>query len=179
MSGYENFSRCVICRSKKNLNDYNGLFEVTALLNTLYLAVMYPIERRAEIHVSGKKLGDFLRKNNIVYTCGNEFTQDDLIRYLRNGLAHFNVEVTPSKKENNIDRIEIYAKNLAPTRWCIESCTCTCSKRFPRSYNESNGKICIFTFSVEKLKEFTNYVITSALEAIPDSVCNSCPYRKD
>lgn len=46
MAEYKSFNRCVVCRSKKNLEEYHGNFEVTMLLNTLYMAVMYPMEKR-------------------------------------------------------------------------------------------------------------------------------------
>ena len=49
MSMYEDFNRCIVCRSAKNLEDYHGKFEVTMLLNTLYITVMQSIENRRNL----------------------------------------------------------------------------------------------------------------------------------
>ena len=58
MSEYKDFSRCVICRSKQNLHNSTGGYEVTMLLNTLYLAVMHPIERRSRINIEPEPISN-------------------------------------------------------------------------------------------------------------------------
>lgn len=178
MAEYKNFSRCVICRSKKTLNDYNGDFEVTMLLNTLYMVVMYPLEKRKDLHIKGKNIAKYLEAQNVLDTCGNEYKTDDIIRYLRNGLAHFNIKVTSDRGVmGQISDIKISAKNLKVKPKCQNPCeTLQCQ---PQQYQEKDGAICIFNFNVKLLRDFTNYMIDAVLKALADDVCKGCPYQEN
>ncbi len=176
MSSYKDFSRCVICRSKQNLCAYQGEFEITFLLNTLYLVVMYPLEHRKNLHVKPKQIVDKLEALNTVNKCGNELNPDDIVRYLRNGLAHFNLKVDNGNcKDGNIQQIEIWAKNLPDKPKC--KTPCEDPKCLPPQYNELNGAICKFIFSVSTLKQFTEYMIELLLNTLDGSACKDCKYQ--
>lgn len=62
MSEYKDFEHCIICRSYQNLKDYRGKYEVTMLLNTLYMTVMKSIENRGFLDVKTRPLADWLKK---------------------------------------------------------------------------------------------------------------------
>ena len=76
---YKNFSKCIACRTKINLDYYSGKFETTNLLNTLLFALVYPIEHRKDMHIKPRKFAEYLRSQNIVDCCGNEFNDDDIL----------------------------------------------------------------------------------------------------
>lgn len=182
MSEYKSFSRCVVCRSKKNLDAYRGDFEITMLLNTLYLAVMYPLEKRDCLHMKAKKIARYLQEHGIVSTCGNEFQSDDMIRYLRNGLAHFNIEVnSDAAQDKQIRNIKIWAQNLKPKPRCKNPCERP--QCIPHQYCEKkddvNNAICEFTFTIESLKAFTDFIIENVLNTLEDDVCYNCQYREE
>lgn len=115
MSEYKDFEHCIICRSYQNLKDYRGKYEVTMLLNTLYMTVMKSIENRGFLDVKTRPLADWLKKNEIVNKQGNDYNCDDIIRYLRNGLAHFNLQVNGN--EGQIENVRITAKNLEKNQY--------------------------------------------------------------
>lgn len=176
MSQYYDFSRCVICRSKQNLQNYHGDFEITMLLDTLYLTIMYPFEKRGDLHVKSKKLAKYLQDNKLVDSCGNEFYPDDFVRYFRNALAHFNFKVNPDPYRKKIEGIKLWGVN-APNKAICKS-PCDCQKCVPKQYKEnSDGAICVFNFTEDQLRSFVNFVIDLALEALGDDICKKCKYR--
>lgn len=179
MSSYKDFNRCLICRSAQNLKNYRGQFEVTMLLNTLYIAVLHPIEKRDALHIKAKPISKWLHENGVVKTHGNEFYPDDIVRYLRNGLAHLNIEVENNvqNSEKIIGSIKINAKNQPSKSLC--KVRCSDPKCLPKQYLEEGGSICTFAFSINQLKEFTDFVIKFALEVLPNEICKDCPYKSE
>ena len=149
MSSYSDFSKCVICRSKKNLVNYQGDFEVTMMLNSLYLSLMYILEKRRELYFKTTKMIPFLKENNIVNDYNNCFTSEDIARCLRNALAHFNVEIANDPYGKRIETIRLWSKNL-PTKECCKE-PCASPKCIPIQYNaNTTGSICTFVFSVSQ-----------------------------
>ena len=179
MSEYRNFNRCIICRAKQNLDDYSGEFEVTMLLNTLYLTVLHPIEKRANIGIKPKALSEWLHENAIVNSLENDFNHDDIVRMLRNGLAHLNIEInSAAREEKNISSVLISAKGIRPET-AKPHCAYPCDEQKCISKGlilDENNNICIFTFSVNQLNTFTKFVIDAVLSTMPDDICVGCPY---
>lgn len=178
MSNYKDFSKCVVCRSMQNLRDYNGEFEVTMLLNTLYLSVMQPIEKRANLHIKATKIAEWLKEKEIVNKIDNDFSPDDLVRMLRNGLAHFNIEVNGNANtEGQISNIIISAKAASEKPHCKNPCQE--KKCIPTGLNrDADNNICKFSFTLEQLREFTKHTIEYALHTLPD-VCEDCTYKEN
>ena len=167
MSEYRDFARCVICRSRKNLQDYEGEFAKTMLINSLYLTVMYCMETKKFPHKSNRKIIEWLSQNDIINDGGNKFKREALLRQLRNGLAHFNLKTYAP--EGTINTIKIWVG-----RW---------SKKDNR-YQEFNDEeitkaICVFTFSVDQLRIFSEYVTDIVLENIDYGICGNCPYQEE
>ncbi len=161
MTIYKDFHRDVIKRSKINLENYKGDYEVTMLLNTLYMTLLHAIELRTKLHVKSKLLVKYLKDEEIVDMCENNFDSDEIIRNLRNGLAHLNIR-TNSKDEKTITGIIISSKNNTITTKCKE---CGNKNSLNKNYNEDDdGYICNFKFSIEQLRELTYLVIDSVLK---------------
>lgn len=175
MSEYKRFERCIICRTRMNLQNYKGDFEVTMLLNSLYLAVMYPIENRQRLHlVKAKIIAQYLRDHNIVCCHNNIFDSDDIVRYLRNSLAHYNVAV--EKENEKISKVVLWGINQPDKTIC--KITCEEPKCRPKQYKaDTNGAICSFRFTVKELETFTLFVIDHVLGCISNDVCVECKYR--
>ena len=175
MSEYKNFNRCVICRSRKNFINYSGEFEVTMLINTLYMTVMFILENRRNLHfIKSKKILGWLAENDIVDKCGNDFSSDDTARYLRNGLAHFNIKII---EENGIiQRIRFDAKNRVDKTICKNPCSNP--KCISKKLKEKDEAICIFDFSKEQLNEFTQFIVEEVLSNLPSDICKKCKYRE-
>lgn len=93
-------------------------------------------------------------------------------------MAHFNIEVDSSGIPNEqISDIKIWAKNLGSKVQCTTPCESP--KCLPHKYLEKDGAICVFNFTVESLRSFTNFMINMVLETLEDSMCANCPYRED
>lgn len=167
------FEQCVVCRSVINYSEYEGNFEVTMLLNTLYMTIMYLFETRSVNHVKAKPIAKWLNDNSIVNKHGNEFDDDDVVRMFRNGLAHFNIEIP--KGNGTIDEVIIFAKNMKVKAAC--SSECEAPKCYPKQFKKANGRICAYSFTIEKLNEFVCFVVSSYLEKRDKKICKQCQYK--
>lgn len=176
MSEYRDFSRCIICRSRKNLEDYSGDFEVTMLLNTLYIAVMYPFEKRSDLHLKSKKIIPKLENIWHVKCFDNSFSTDDKIRYFRNALAHYSMEVAKEPCGEKIETIRLWGINAQKKSRRKEQCDNP--RSISKKYNTGdNGHIIEYTFSVDELRKFTDEVLNYMLDdVLPDDICKNCKY---
>ena len=173
MSEYRNFERCVLCRTKINLRNYVGQFEETMLINSLYIALMYPIEKRRDFHLKSKKVVNYLDDIKAIDRQGNSFTSDDIVRYLRNSLAHYTVAVESDNKV--ISKVKLWGINQ-PSKASCDS-PCENQRCLPKQYeSNSNGEICTFIFSIKDLREFTYFILSEALSAIPSTKCAGCAH---
>ena len=174
MSEYRSFEHCIICRSRDNLSNYRGNFEETMLINTLYMAVMFPIEiRQQKGTAKAKKIAQYLKDRNLVDVHGNDFDSDAIVRCLRNALAHFNVDVEPYN--GSISSIKLWAINRPGKTVCKPENACEDPQCIPRQYKANeNGEICTFYFSMSELREFTYFVVDHALRLLDDSICEGC-----
>ena len=122
-----------------------------------------------------KKISRYLQSHDLVNYHGNEFTSDDVIRYLRNALAHYNIEV---ESDNGIvSSVKLWGVNAPDKTLCKEADACDNPRCRPKQYKENDdGAICTFLFTVDQLYDFTLFVIEQALSRISDDVCAECPY---
>ena len=178
MAEYRIFERCIVCRSSFNLEHYQGEFKETLLINTLYTTVMFPIETRQKYGMAkSKKIVNFLKSHNIVDYHGNEFTSDEVVRYLRNALAHYNITV--ESNNSKVSSVKLWGVNAPDKALCKEAVACENPKCRPKQYiSNTHGEICTFTFTVDQLYDFTQFVIEQALSLIPNDVCDNCEYRR-
>lgn len=175
MSSYYDFSKCVICRTKKNFENYKGDFEVTMMLNTLYMSLMYILEKRDNLHFKISKIIPFLKEKQIVDIHNNNFVNDDIARCLRNALAHFNIEITNDPYGKRIEQIRLWSKNLPANAKCKGPCSNP--KCIPNQYNsDKSGGICTFTFTTAQLKEYVEMVTNMALNE-ECAFCETCKFR--
>lgn len=159
------------------MKKYTGEFEETMLINTLYMAVMFPIEmRQSKRTAKAKEIVKHLEKYGVVDVHDNNFDPDAIVRCLRNALAHFNVEV--ESYNGIVSSIKLWAINRPKKTVCKIENACKDPRCIPKQYNATeNGEICTFCFSMSELREFTYFVIDHALSLLADDICEDCKYK--
>lgn len=190
MSKYLDFRMCVACRSYANLKSYQGNFEVTMLLNTLYMTVIQPIEKRDILHIKSKTIESWLYDEAVrIEKYENIITSDEMVQFLRNGLAHFNILVDPEgadddPEKDSISRICIYALDLVPKK--CKDCERLVKRKWKHGKLKDNeNAICSFEFTVEQLRRFVDLVyklqsesfsIRTDIDEDIKKMCAKCPY---
>lgn len=145
------------------------------LLNTLYLSLIFVLEKRQTLNFKTSKAIPFLKENGIVDVHNNCFNNDDIARYLRNALAHFNIDIAPDPYNKRIERIKLWGQNEPNKPRCKEPCAQP--RCLPHQYiTNEEGAICSFTFSVQQLRQFVDLVTNSA--SIEEcAFCSLCDYK--
>lgn len=190
MSKYLDFRMCVACRSYANLKSYQGNFEVTMLLNTLYMTVIQPIEKRDILHIKSKTIESWLNDEAVrIEKYENIITSDEMVQFLRNGLAHFNILVDPEgadddPEKDSIARICIYALDQVPEK--CKDCERLVKRKWKHGKLKDNENvICSFEFTVEQLRRFVDLVyelqsksfsIRTDIDEDIKKMCAKCPY---
>ena len=169
MSSYKNFYPCAVCRGVKNWKNYKGPFDVTMLLSTFYLVVMFPVESRIQFtknisfssDIMLEHIGNWLEDHSIFKPfSNNKFNAPQIAQNLRHGLAHFNIKI--NEHTNPIQEIKIFSIN-DPNK----------SKKY---YAEDEDEsICTYTFTVTQLEDFIDFMADMVLKNRPH--CNKCTYK--
>jgi len=173
MSAYYDFRKCTVCRSNYLRNIYCGNFGVTMLLNTMYLAVMQQLERIDGSGLKSKEIAEKLKE----YGCSIQYCTDErpakdheeVCRSLRNGLAHFNIFISPDPYDN-IDSVVIYGmKEEAKEELRKEQ------DDKKRRLKAKENYLYMFEFPIKSLERFTDYIIDRIL--MDSEVCKNCPSK--
>jgi hypothetical protein len=171
MTMLREFRRCTIHRSGIILARYNnGLehecckqcvffeFEITMLLNILYLALMHPLEKRDDILPSrSQAIIQWLFDAHVMQK-NSRYTDDDYLRHLRNGLAHLNIQIEAPVQGKIVETSEIVisGKNKKQTR-----------------------VLCKFRFTINQLKKFVAFILNTLIDdkIIINNNCEECPHK--
>lgn len=120
MSEYTNFLEDFLVRTKGNLNNYKGGCEITNLINSCLGLIIIPNELlikklpNYEFTDNDKSFG--ITKQNILVNIENNYSLEKVVRGIRNGLAHGNIEQKTTNKEISGIRISnIYNKKTKLT----------------------------------------------------------------
>lgn len=140
----------------------------------MYLAVMQNLEKTEGSGLKSTRLERMLSDMEKAGECSikrfdGSCDADSLKRYLRNGLAHFNIL---SLTENgDISKIVIYALKADNDRRQYGT--------LPDGENTIENAICSFEFTIAGIKRVAEYVISSVLQAKTIPQCESCPLRSE
>ncbi len=102
MSEYTHFPTNFISRTKENLNMYKGKYDVTNLINNCLGLIIIPKQQLNEnlpqytFNQQDKTYG--ITQNNITLESQSNYSLRNIIRHIRNGLAHGRIE---QRTENN------------------------------------------------------------------------------
>ena len=113
MSEYTNFPIDFVKRTKANLSDYSGDFEVTNLINSCLGLIIIPKQRisdRIPTYEFTEQNCDFgITLKNICFEQNKNYELSNILRHIRNGLAHGRIE--QKSKNGEIAGLRIYDKN--------------------------------------------------------------------
>ncbi len=103
MSEYGDFPKDFISRTLKNLDNYTGSFEVTNLINNCLGLIIIP-KQIMNGNISAYKFDDKnsdygITQKNILYESNEDYSLTNVLRHLRNGLAHGRIEQKSKGKE--------------------------------------------------------------------------------
>ncbi len=108
---YDNIEIDFIKRTLMLVQEYNGQYDATFLINCCLGLLVFPKEKHfksipdVEIPAEGAFWG--LSRNNITVSCsGCGYKVSEVVRRLRNGVCHFNVRSLPDDS-GNISTLEI------------------------------------------------------------------------
>jgi hypothetical protein len=208
MGSYKDFHRCVICRSWKIFEEYEKTkdkdkdkFEVTMLLNTLYLTVIHmteKVKKDKKEHKSEEKfvkkikcfineIANYLKNKDIKEKDNNDFDEYQILCHLRNGLAHLNIAVEPiGSKEVDINEIKIFSINSPNKPMCEKPCKSQKCK--PKQYKDIHSytyeekvidSICTFSFKIEPSNKLTGKSINKLRNFVDFFIKNALQYLGD
>ena len=133
MTEYTDFPKDFVNRTKANLKKYIGEYDVTNIINNSLGLIIIPHEHLIDALPNyifseiDKKYGINIR--NIHYEKDKNYSLKNIIKHIRNGLAHGRIEQMTRNKE--ISGIRIYDKK--------------------NKYSKENFSIC---FTTEEFKQF-------------------------
>jgi len=112
----EPFIKCFIERTRENLNNYQGNFEVTQLINSLLGLFVFPAEKYFHNNVKKeykqqieKLLNEYEISLNTLPQSISQIELYDYFRKLRNGIAHAHIKLMSSNSDNyEIDKLKIW-----------------------------------------------------------------------
>lgn len=128
MSFYTDFSRDSIKRTKINIQEYQGKYEVTHLINSCLGLIVIPKELFVDklsnepIYERDESYGINQAKNSILDTYADKedkvYGLKNIIRHIRNGLSHGHLE---QKKDNDkISGFRIFDSHRGNETFSIE-----------------------------------------------------------
>ncbi|MBW7990977.1 MAG: hypothetical protein FVQ84_13305 [Planctomycetes bacterium] len=123
MSEYRDFPRDFIDRSKANVENYSGEYEITNLINNCLGLVIIPKEKLAE-NIPEYQFDDNdkcygITRMNITHS-DDGYSLSQVVRHIRNGLAHGRIEQRVNGDKISGLRIHDKLKDSSPENFSIE-----------------------------------------------------------
>ena len=179
MSEYKSFERCFVCRTKSLVQEYDGSKEVTLLLNALLGLLCLPVEKK---NFSASACEEMIQKFDIsISRYGNSFNSYELLRNLRNGIAHLNIETTSEVGQISMVRIsnEYHHNGCNHEPPCPEHCV---PKDFTYKVDTNKAGIkinCEFEATPSQLKKLALFIADSYLDkhAKKGTHCVDCEHK--
>lgn len=124
----------IVDRTLSIIQDYNGKFEVTLLLNCCVGLLVVPKEKHWEkvpkIELTQSNILWGLDKSAITFGKKEDYSLSNIVRRMRNSVCHFNIE-TIADSNSNIEKIVFKDKNSFDLADTFEiTLTCTQLKNF-------------------------------------------------
>lgn len=110
MSEYSDFPRDFITRTLTNMSSYTGQYEVTDLINNCLGLIIIPkqhlSENLPEFTFTEEDTSYGITKTNITLNANENYSLRNVVRHIRNGLAHGRIEQRNFNGE--IEGVRIY-----------------------------------------------------------------------
>ncbi|MBI4548731.1 MAG: hypothetical protein HY707_12165 [Ignavibacteriae bacterium] len=96
MSEFKDFPKDFLRRSIDNVRSYTGEFEVTNIINNCLGLIIIPkehlIDGLPEYFFDGHDTSYTIRRSNIKFESSSDYSLKNIVRHMRNGLAHGRIE---------------------------------------------------------------------------------------
>ncbi len=148
MSEYNDFPKDFISRTLKNLDKHTGSFEVTNLINNCLGLIIIPKQKMnnniSDYNFDENNSDYGITQKNILHESDSNYSLSNVLRHIRNGLAHGRIE--QKSKDKAIVGLRIHDK-----------------------LNESSPENFVIDFTIE---EFRKFAISIAEMFLKQSVNN-------
>ena len=165
-----------VCRTNKLIQEYSGRYDATLLLNCLLGLLVVPFEKynnccKDEERTSViRDMFDQLQADGRYNSYGYDYDDFGILRYLRNSIAHFNVE---SICEGGIiTGFKFYAYSM--DKYCDET-ESTC--RYKNVPSETKNVVFCAELSINNIKELASLIKCFVLDLEENRRCKNCDYR--
>lgn len=149
MSEYNDFPKDFIVRTLKNIDDYAGNLEITNLINNCLGLIIIPKQKlnsNIPIYKFNEKDSEFgITKNNILLEHRDDYSLANILRHIRNGLAHGRIE--QKSKEKVIVGLRIHDR-----------------------FDESSPENFVIDFTIKEFQEFAKAVSKMFLNRSTESI---------
>ncbi|MCX6555476.1 MAG: HEPN family nuclease [Candidatus Aminicenantes bacterium] len=101
MSEYTDFPKDFLKRTQDNLEKYSGKYEITNLINNCLGLIVIPkefiIDNIEDYELLDSEIKYGISKTNINFENKNDYSLKNIIRHIRNGIAHGRIEQKSSE----------------------------------------------------------------------------------
>ena len=166
-----------VCRTNKLIQEYNGEYDATMLLNCLLGLLMVPFEKNKALFKDENRtsvIRDMFNRLQVggrYNDFGGDYSDFEIIRFVRNAIAHFHVESVPA--QGTIRGFCFSAYRMDKHCEHING-DCPCKN------DDSKERVQVFMaeLTIHEIKELSGYVKDYVLELVENKKCRNCDYRR-
>lgn len=165
-----------VCRTNKLIQEYNGRYDATLLLNCLLGLLVVPFEKyNAHCKDVGRTSAirdqfDQLQADGRYNSYGYDYDDFDILRCLRNSIAHFNVESICDGGITSGFKFCAYSMD----KYCDET-ESIC--RYKNVLSETKNVVFSVELSINDIKELALLIKRFVLDLEENRKCRNCDYR--
>jgi hypothetical protein len=165
-----------VCRTNDFIQKYNGRYDATILLNCLLGMLVVPFEKYNDFCRDDKRtevirdIFDVLQAEGRYNDYGNDYSNFQILRNLRNAIAHFNVK---SCSEGNQITSLIFTTYQMDKYCDLIERDCPHKNIMPETMNI----VFYAELKINELKELASYIKKYVLELEGKRKCQFCEYR--
>lgn len=169
-------AKSFVCRTNKLIQEYNGRYDATLLLNCLLGLLVVPFEKYntyckdAERTSVIRAMFDQLQADGKYDNYGYDYDDFGILRCLRNAIAHFHVEANSDRGVITGFSFIAYSMN----KYCEET---KCDCRYKNVPSETKKVVFKAELSVDDIKELASHIKHFVLELEENQKCKNCDYR--
>lgn len=165
-----------ICRTNKLIQNYNGRYDATLLLNCLLGLLVVPFEKYNDYCKNEERTSvirdmfDQLQADGRYNSSGYDYDDFGILRCLRNSIAHFHVESIAN--EGVITGFRFLSFEM--DKYCPDTNGMCRYKNVPAQNPEVVFDV---KLSIDNIKELASYIKKFVLELEENRRCRNCDYK--
>ena len=165
-----------VCRTNKFIQEYKGKYDATILLNCLLGLLIVPFENNKELFKDNDRtsvirdLFSRLQVDGRYNDFGGNYSDFEIIRFMRNAIAHFHTDAVSVQGDIRGFRFEAYQME----KFCEEiKGNCPHKNIEPSEKN----KVFMAELYIDEIKELSSYVKDYVLQIVENKKCKNCDFR--